>query len=300
MPSRITTRFFRVSGFSDQTPTLETVLAQIGAIAVLRDRFRNAGREDGEEMQVRLERLAQNGDFWTGEFTRLQSEDVPATVTDDGLIPTDLQDGLGLGHCAAFVFHAPTRVFGLQVNMQSVSHIGVSAYLHAYHAAAQYLLAPIPVRDTWAEYDGSNPRKFEITIAAQDNLRAVDDADDTVIESFQKFGEIYGGHVITVQVSVGRQEEATLTKDVVGGFIRRLLGMKANGDDIRKLKVTTDRKNAVGQYEEINFLKEFIQEKALLQLPNDDAARNFELRSQAVRDAFNLHLQYFTEIYPAR
>lgn len=300
MPSRVTTRFYRVTGLADQTPVLETVLQQLSEIAVLKDRFRNAGSEDGEEMQVRLERLAHDGDFWTGEFTRLQSEDVPATVTDDGLIPTDLQDGLGLGHCAAFVFHAPTRVLALQINMQSVRHLGISGYLHAYHAAAQYALAPIPVRDVWADYNGSNPRKFEITIASPENLDAVDDQDETVIESFQRFGEIYGGHVITVQVSVGQKQEVTLAKDVVGGFIRRVLGMKAGGADIRKVKVTSDQKNAVGEYEEINFLREFIQEKANVQLPNDNAQENFQLRSQAVRAALDRHLPYFREIYIRR
>ncbi len=298
MDRRVTVRFFRVEGVDGTVPEFRDVLKEISEIVSPEERIRNSNFETAEEVKVRLERLSVDGDFVSGEFTRLQTDNIPPEVGKDGLKPIVLSDGIGLGHVAAFRYHSPTKVLALQHNSRSVSHKSVVNYLMSYDDVAKYIMSVVVRRDVWDKFAASEPRSFEIAVASPQNLHVLENENDVVVDAFQNFGAAMDGFVITLGARVSRKQDDKLNKNKIREYINLFLGLRErNSAEVKTLKVVTDQRNDAGAYDSINFLREYLVERTSLDLPSDDDERNYELRSEWIKTKMNDNLDYLTEIF---
>lgn len=88
MDRDVTVRFFQVTGSDAQEP-LETVIRKIGGIASKRE----IERELGNGIRLRLERFeSHDDDIFTGDLTRIQTENLPSKVTDDDTDPLPFEE----------------------------------------------------------------------------------------------------------------------------------------------------------------------------------------------------------------
>jgi hypothetical protein len=109
---------------------------------------------------IRLESLALQNNFYSGELIRKQVSNIPPEANDSGLTPISLSEGGGLGLSSAFRYHRPTRVLLIQANTQAVSQTRLNLYLKHVDQNAEYTFDPIPREDAWTWFNSGAPRRL--------------------------------------------------------------------------------------------------------------------------------------------
>ena len=238
----------------------------------------------GSNHLVRLETVEDDGDWISGNFRRIQTENIPPEVTDDGLEAVRLANGRGLGHQNAFLFHRPTRVILWQQNRLGVSFQDLLHYLNRdVDFVSFFIFEPVGSEEAWDHFANNNVKKAVIKFAGERPIdRDADEIVPTVVQA-RDIAERYAGLEVEVTISVGRSRQHFLNKHRLGDTIRRL-GLR---DDVQKLKVTTD-----GDLNEkvLDFIEEHMENVQTLDLPSDNPVENYAVRRQFLRHSFESRL----------
>ncbi|WP_309088075.1 DUF6731 family protein [Phenylobacterium sp.] len=234
--------------------------------------------ELGEGVVARLERCKEDGDYLEGEFCRIQTQNIPPETGPDGLKPIKLEGGLG--HVAAYLYHRPTRVLLLQRNIHSVTAGRLALYLAATNANRIFGFAPVLAKNAMDRFLAKEPRGFAVTFAGPENLEALDDANIAAAQGAKLIAEAYGGVRVKIEVTVGKSRKKFLRKQEILEDIGGLIDV----DGVKALKV-----NAAGGGEDdmINFMKEQLQGEQVLDLPEGEPDKNYEVRRLFLRKVFS-------------
>jgi hypothetical protein len=234
MDNRITVRFFRVSRTHDAAPHFADALEaamQSGNTPKARE------RDIGPNVIVRIERFSRDGTFIDGEIVRRQMINFPPEANDAGLVRPPLSEGGGIGHCVAFRYNIGLRVIGIQFDNRAVSVGRLLAYLKAGDATADYSAAPLVRKDAWDRYNRGEPRRFRLKVANPQLLHAVEGEVYDVKESSSRLSEMFGGPVITLEVSMGQTRKGSLTREKVTKLIEYLTGDAGKDADVQELRI---------------------------------------------------------------
>ncbi len=286
MDSRITGRFFRISGKPREAPDFPDLL--LSEVA----KKRSEREVDlGGKTLLRTEECQVDGDFVLGDFCRKQVTNLPPEAGPDGLAPTILADGKGHGHLAGFVYHKPTRVILLQNNPQCASPNRLSNYLAALNSAALYTFDPVARHDALERFKLKKPRSFKMRIAAPENLESLDDVELPSVRGARMLAEAFHGLYVTVTVDVGSSRKKTLDAQAVRTEVSGLL---KSGADIRDLTVGTAKEDDF-EAPSIDFLEEHLKCSTILDLPENDVAKHYAVRKAYLKAQFGLRLNELTK-----
>lgn len=110
MDSLVTVRFFTVIPKQAGHPDFEECLKKIQALG------ESVGREV-EGTIVQANELKLEGDRYSGDVVRFQTENLPSVASNTGKKPRklDLASGDALGHHAAFVYERKLKVVAYQI-----------------------------------------------------------------------------------------------------------------------------------------------------------------------------------------
>lgn len=285
MDATVTTKFFRVEKPTPEAPNLEVLLASLFE----RDR---ADRETtlDEGIVIRLERLEPEGNFRTGEFCRIQRTNIPPSAGDDGLTPTVLEDGKGLGHLAAFRYHVPTRLLLLQVNRQCATPNRIALYLSVAEGKPLYILTPVLRSDIMARVKKAEIREFSIKFAEPENIEALDDERLSAIRGVRRAAKLLHGYEIAITVSAGRSKKRHMNQLQAHDIVKAL----------SEVEGVLDLQAAIMEDEKLNWvdlLEEQMKQSAVLELPSDDPDENFEIRKRFITGTFSANLARLVELY---
>ena len=276
MDTNVSVRFYRISKPEDGRPDFHELLLK--AVDGTTPGAREAAI--GSEVTIRLESCTQFNGRIEGDFCRVQKLNIPPQAGTDGLLPVTLEDGHGLGHLAAFNYDPATRVLALQTNRQSASTNRIGLYLAARNAADIFVFQPVLTKDAMDRFKDKKPRSFTVTFAGVQNLEALDDDALAAARGAKMIAEAYDGVRVTVKVSVGRSKKKFLSKDA----LLKSLGLLSDADGVKKLSASVSDN---GDNEEINFLKEHLQDSTEVTLSSDDPDKNYEQRRNILRKSMS-------------
>jgi hypothetical protein len=288
MDSRVTARFYKVSKQSNQAAELEIILKALAAKGLSQ---REQTLDEG--IILLLERLEDDGEFLAGEFCRKQTSNIPPSAGDDGLTPTQLGTGKGLGHTAAFRYHLPTRVILLQFNRQCASQARILTYLGTEAAKPLFSLEPVLRKDSLDQLQARKVKSFRVRFAAPDKLESLDDASKSAIDGAKMLAEAFQGFVIDITIGAGKSKKRHLDQNTVLGAISSLLG---RGKFVRDVKARTED----GDSDWIDLLEEHLKSSSVLSFPTEDAASNYQVRKEFLAGVFHANLPYIKKMYGPR
>jgi hypothetical protein len=281
MDARVSARFFRVSAKPEGTEDFPDLL-----LAEMK-KDRTAREYDvGQQLILRIERCEPDGEFVAGDFCRKQTTNLPPQAHPDGLAPTVLPEGRGIGHLAAFRYHRPTRTLLLQNNNLCATPSRIGVYTMLLNGAATFSFQPVLRDDAIDRFKDRKPRSFTVKFASPQNLDALDDKKIPSIKGAKLLAEAFHGLYLTVTVDVGQSTKKFLDADTVTQEVTNLLN---SGADIKKLRVTTNQ--TPDDDPGIDFLQEHLKCADNLELP-DDVENNYAVRKAYLAAQFAKRLAY--------
>lgn len=284
MDKIVTAKFFRVSerdeGYLDFP---EQIVDFIERNPVARDReFRANGK------LIRLESEREDGDFLSGDFCRIQTDNIPPEVTNNGLQPVQLANNRGLGHQNAFLYHRPTRVLLWQSNRLGVTFNDLALYLNKDLQEVNFFsFPPVPSEEAWEKFNNHRPKKLQVKFAGELNPQIQAGEATPAVVRAREAVDRYQGLDVEITISVGKTNQR-LNKHIVGDTIRRLIGR----NDTSHVRVMTD--GPLGE-KMIDFLEEQLQNTDELELPSNDPATNYQVRNAFLRRSFDQRLASLME-----
>ena len=185
MDKRVTVRFYNVEKLDPNGPQLRPVLQAFYDLG--KPHLRQSSLDSG--VMARLERLESGDNYLAGEFTRLQSTNLPSEVHADGVQALPVNGPIG--HGIAFRFRPSDSLLAIQYEPRVLSPSKVNSYIRAMRDDALYYFEPRINQDSWRQVAQHPLRKLTIGIASPTELGDVEDAGSSVADSFRNMGEAY-------------------------------------------------------------------------------------------------------------
>jgi hypothetical protein len=275
MDATVTAKFFRVVKPEVAAPNTDTVLRNLHD----RDLAARAITVD-EGVVIRLERLEPDPNYLSGEFCRIQKSNIPPTADDDGLTPTVLAEGKGLGHLAAFRYHIPTQIMLLQINQQCATSNRVSLYLGLAEGKPLYLLEPILRADVFKRMKKAEIKAFTVKVAEPQKLEALDDPATSAFKGTRATAKAFNAREIEITVYAGPKKKKEKVRPRLYQLAVRnaLAKFSKAGSDVKTLKAQISEEN---QTDWIDLLKEQIKHTEKLELSSADTELNYQTRKNS-------------------
>lgn len=276
MSSRITSRFFQVFGRGDAPKSFAEALQEVAELT-LEQRTQSV---DGQE--YRLERHQVRDGVVSCEIVRIQTDNLPAEVTPEGLdeLPVD-QLGFGI----AFCYEQELSVLAMQYDNKVVSASRLCEYLLRFSERNDFWVKAVPGPDLWTEFGNGSVQSFVMRVAAPKNFNGAIGSE--VEASVAALSRAYDAPFVSIGLSVGHRKSTLrdLVKDAAGRAMTAL--------DVRSMKA-----KVVESPEEIDLLDVMLGERDEIKIPKNPshsytARRNFVLRSLAGNRRY---LEQFVEI----
>lgn len=288
----VTARFFRIVKPEAAAPNPETVLRNLNE----KDLSERAFDLD-EGVVLRLERLEIAPNYLSGEFCRIQSTNIPPTASDDGLSPTVLEDGNGLGHLAAFRFHIPTQIMLLQMNQQCATANRISIYLGLAENKPMYILEPVLRADTFKRMRRAEVKAFTVKVAEPQNLEALDDPAASALKGVRTAAKAFNAREIEFTVFAGTKKKGEKSRPhLIQLAVRNALAKlaKGGGDNVKALKAQIAENDETRW---IDLLEDQLKHTEILALNSDDPDANYETRKRFLLRIFNDSIEALRELY---
>lgn len=280
MSRAITVRFYTVGKMSAQGASLRTTLETIFQLGEpsARQRQLSGGFE------CRLERLALEPGFLSGEMMRVRDTDLPCEVHPDGtrVLGVDVPIGDGI----AFCFREADHTLAIHYDTRVVSPSRFNDYLTQLHHAGHFTIDPVMDAAALARFQALPLRKLRVKLARPQNLDALDNEASAAGAAIQSLGEAYDAPVVTVELSMGHK------KGQLGAgakaMVQRFLAMAGHEQDVRAVSVTPDA-GAGLQNEDINLLDSLLSEKGEINPASDAPDDVYAATSVFVRQRLDAH-----------
>ena len=285
MHKKVIVKFFKILRHDETSSTTNDILAIIKSGL---DAKGNLERDVGYEVFVQMDRLEFKNHVWVGEISRNQKTNFPHEVTAQG--PKPLTTKNNLGHGLSFMFDPKLSLLVMQFDTRTVSPSRFIEYLGCFGGKSLWY-EPIVRNDVINKFKSLPARKVEVTIASPKNFTGLDG--EAVQNSTRNLAEAYGGARITLTIAAGRGENL---KDKAKVMVEKLL---SNMDNVRKIKVKTDRPSGTEDHE-LNLIEELLSEDKELDISDRDPDARFETCSGFVSWCYNTHRAYIEATYKAK
>lgn len=282
MDRSVTSRFYGIETTGDGL-TLEEVLRRMSHMAL---RERQAGA--GGEIVIRLEEVWNRDGLISGDFTRVQTRNLPSHPTDDASNPLPIDR---LGHHSAFCFDPRTQVMALQFDVRTA--IGrVCSYLSRFGEGSSFTYLPVLRQDALARFEEETPTKLRVKVARVNRFRdlAIDDGGDFE-RGLARMASLFDAPTIDVTVSA-RGRDGGLNEGSVLDTVRRLLRLREQGEGIKAIIAETDE-----SADPFNFVQQLLKYTEVLELPDNDPTAGRAARIDFVRRCFQEQLGYLRAAY---
>lgn len=228
-----------------------------------------------------------------GEFSRVQTVNIPPQSTPDGLEPIELADGRGLAHVCAFQYHQPTRVILLQRNPLGATPSRVGLYIKAISPGPLFSLTPVLRSDALPRLMAGNAKSLKISFAAPTDLSAIEDADAAGLDNIERLGEMFKSPEIEIRFTVGRARNTFLDN----AMVRRVVGaLRQSSADIKTLEVSVENDLGV---DPIDFLGDALKVQQQADLPHNSPDEKYRTIRSILASSFEEHVDYITQMYGA-
>jgi hypothetical protein len=285
MDKRIVVQFLQVLPRNAGVPAFHDVLLEgLASGALPGDRELALSTDD---TTVRLERLNHVGDWYEGEVTRVQRDNIPPEAMDDGLLTSRAQS---LGHSAVFRYNPALRVLLIERHAVNMTASRFFRYLRRVNTAGRYEALPIANQDVWERYGQMRPRRFSVTMASITEPAAHEGPVGAITSSARRLHEMTNGPVVQIAIRSGGNQEG-LEKGVIRKMIEGLLSINDPGYEVTSLSISAENEED-GESEIINFLDDLLVEKGEVELNGLSSLESFNIRNGFLKACFESHMDY--------
>lgn len=275
-PTNVRVRYFHVTKGKEAQPNCIEALDHVAGID-LKGRERTIG-----ELDYRMEHCehTRNGTV-SGDFTRIQRQNRPAEVYDDGVGPLSIEHPLGSS--VAFCFDPNLHVLALQHDVHIMSPSKIRKYLVQFNDTFRYSLDLIVSAGAWDEFEEGIVRKFKVKVALPNSFEFLVD-DDPIIRSIPTMAEAYQSPYVTIELGLGNR------KGHLSDRVKRLAQRVMNDADVRSL-----RASVVGDPDEINLMQHIEKDEQEMELDDGDPDGSYTRRVRFVQQCLEKHRASFLQ-----
>lgn len=263
--------------------------ADIDVSAVLEDIY---GRDiadravDFDDYAVRLEDLYKQGRVLEGEFVRVQKSNLPPRAPRRGRRRAlGLDPDEGLGHTGAFIFDPALSVILLQRNRNGIGQGLLTHYLNSFLPQRRALnIEPVLTNEAWQKLNRSTVRSIQVRVAEPDQLEAVDNQQQTLIDALTHMKAVAGGEHVTLSVGMGRHKVPIHKRDMIRIF-RWLAAQRSDHPSaVTQIQAGIQDPDSNEHYV-LDLLKAHMGDKETVNIP-DNVDQSFAVRIDIARRIF--------------
>lgn len=284
MNKEISIRFYQVE--CPEGVRLENVLSRI--------RRKNARNRTVSlnSIPTLMAKLRKDDDYYQGEVIKIRMDGLPGVVRmgADEINDLELQADQGLGEEAAFLYHIPTGIIALQLNISGVRESAFCRYISNFGDTDQpFLLRPVLRQDAFARYENMQfIRNFEIKLASGFSTDILEDSGgNELFSDILRHMRTYSSGSIDLKMSVGSPHDRTATLDdrvrTVIEFFRNLVS--SGVADVQKLKVS-GKQNELLSTEVVDLIDDVMKERVKIEM-SENRRYLYSARKDAVRNAWD-------------
>ena len=264
MKRKLSVRFYAVKRLRKTDPLLASVLDEIYK-KPLGDR-----KVDCDGMRFRLERLNKSNSKVFGELNRIQEDDYPSEITDDGAKPLGVNSDLG--HGVVFCFDPTRHLIAIPWDPNLRSMVKFEAYLSNAHPGAAFHFEPRMKKDAWLEFEQHPIKRFSVSLAGFEGLSGLEGDKQSAFEGLTRFGSGYNSHTLKLTLSRGHKGGSLM--EGIKSIASELLA-KA---DVRGMSAKTDVKGDG----EINLIDQVLSESVEVDFPRNDPIERYARLSKVL------------------
>jgi hypothetical protein len=282
MDRSVTVRFYEIQTTGDDGLSVEATLARLRDLPLPR---RQAGA--GDEVVMRLEHVRRHDGLITGDFTRVQTENLPSHPADDAAHPLPVDR---LGYHSAFCFDPATQILALQFDIKTA--VGrVCSYLARFAQGSSFSYLPVLRQDALERFEEETPTKLRIKVARVNQFRGLGLVETDFEQSLEQMGALFDAPTIEVVVSA-KGRDGGLDRNTVIDTVRRYLGWREQGENVKAITAETDE-----SVDPFNFLNQLLKYSEVLELPRNDPTAGRTTRIRYVRECFDEQRDYLRAAY---
>lgn len=277
--SKVSVRYYRVFKQDDSAPDLHKVLKKISK-KDLKKRERKIG-DQNEPSTVRLENFQKGTNNFFGEIVKIDTDNWPMEVDDDGLKALEIDGNLGYSIC--FAYNKKLAVIAIQFNPTIISIGRLSQYLQTLNSLAKYNFHPVLKESAWDEFKNGTIKKFSVKVACPNSFAGIggDGLDGTI----QDLASTYSAPYISIELSVGNKkgnlDESLKSK------VKRILTKQ----DVLSMSAKT-----LESSQSIDLMNYVLQDYDHFNIGNDPK-KSYSTKVSFVRRSLNKNLPFMTNLF---
>jgi hypothetical protein len=238
---------------------------------------------------MRLEFLEETDGFLLGDFTRVQTENLPSHPTANSTDPLPIDR---LGHHTAFCYDPSTDIIALQFDIKMA--VGrVVRYANAFSGGRKFGYLPVLRHDALERFEQETPTKLTVRVAKVHQFGDFNDEIGDFERGIEQMGALFDAPVVEVTVGA-RGKDGGLEKETAVDTVKRLLGLREKFNGIRAITASTDESD-----DPFNFVKALLKISDTLDLPANNPDLGRTLRIAFARHCYDDQLDYLQATYGA-
>lgn len=271
MDSLVTVRFFTVIPKMPGQPDFGACLEKVQGLGDV------PGRKVGDTT-IQANNLTLNGDRYSGDLVRFQTENLPSLASNTGTKPTklDLPPGKALGHHAAFVYERKLRILAYQIARNAVPLSLFNGYIAAACTHAGFGFLPVIGASDLKDLNKITPKTMLIKVADPDALDAIEDDHRKLRSALRNLRTLADGVYVKVQIGLANNK-GQLDKAAVGNLATWLLEQRTKKIGKIGLIQVSGKDFAEGDID-LDFLKVQLGESRRLNLKDAGQDENYGTR----------------------
>lgn len=243
--------------------------------------------EVGDGLVLRLEQLEEADGLLVGDFTRVQTDNLPSHPTGDATDPLPIDR---LGHHTAFCFDPISRIIALQFDIKMA--VGrICRYANSFSGGPRYGNLPVLRQDALERFEEETPTKFTVKIARVNQFGELGVELDDYEQTFERMGALFDAPTVEITVSA-RITDGGLDKETVLEKVRRFIGLRERFPGVRSISGETDESP-----DPFNFLAHMLKSSTVLDLPRNEPIVGRGVRMVYARQCFDEHRDYLRATY---
>jgi hypothetical protein len=199
--SLVTVRFYVVVPKEAAQANFEACLTRIKAIGD------NPGRTV-DETTVQASNLAIDGDRFSGDVVRFQTENLPSLVENRGGKPKKLalSSEQALGHHSAFLYDKSIKILAYQIARNAVPLSMFNGYISAACSCPGFGFLPVIAASDLKQLNKITPKTMLIKVADPDSLEAIEDDQRKLRNSLRNLRGLADGVYVKVQIGLANNK----------------------------------------------------------------------------------------------
>jgi hypothetical protein len=257
----------------------------------------NPGRTVGD-VTVQANSLANEGDRFSGDLVRFQTENLPSIVENRGQKPKKLVLGPeeALGHHTAFLYDRSIRVLAYQIARNAVPLSLFNGYISTACGCPGFGFLPVLSASDLKQLNKITPKTMLIKVADPDSLDAIEDEERKLRSSLKNLRNLAEGVYVKVQIGLANNK-GQLDRSKIGNLVSWLLEQRDKSRGKVGLVQVSGKDFQAGDVD-LDFIRSRLGESRRLSLKESGQDENYATRLEFLTECMEKNYSALKKFKP--